>query len=188
MYEVELKFPLADPQPVVERLTAWGAVPRAAVDQCDVYFRHPQRDFAVTDEAFRIRSVGGKNCVTYKGPVVDSQTKTRREIEVGLADGPEASRQFSEILVHLGFQPVRSVKKRRSAWRLAWQNRNFEIALDDVTGLGTFIEIETLAGEAERAEARDAILAIAARLELSRPERTSYLGLLLERDTRHASD
>lgn len=188
MYEVELKFPLADPQPVVERLTAWGAVPREAVDQCDVYFRHPQRDFAATDEALRIRSVGGKNCVTYKGPVVDSQTKTRREIEVGLTDGPESGRQFSEILVHLGFQPVRSVNKRRSAWRLAWQDRDFEIALDDVTGLGTFIEIETLAGEAERADAREAILAIAARLELSHPERTSYLGLLLERDTRHASD
>jgi adenylate cyclase class 2 len=182
MFEVELKFPLADPQPVFERLAAWGASPQAAAEQCDVYFRHPVRDFAATDEALRVRSVGQQNCVTYKGPVVDSQTKTRREIEVSLADGLEACRQFTEILTCLGFQPVRRVQKRRAPWRLVWQNRDFEVALDDVTDLGTFIEIETLADEAERAAARDTILALAARLELSNPERRSYLGMLLERD------
>jgi adenylate cyclase, class 2 len=183
MYEVELKFPLPHSQPVVDRLAAWGALPQPAVEQCDVYFRHPVRDFAVTDEAFRVRLAGEKNCVTYKGPVVDSQTKTRREIEVPLADGAEANRQFTEILVSLGFQPVRSVHKRRAPWRLVWQSRDFEIALDDVVDLGTFVEIETQAIEADRTAARDAILALATRLELSQPERKSYLALLLERDT-----
>lgn len=182
MYEVELKFRLADSQPVIKRIAAWGALPRGPVDQCDVYFRHPQRDFAATDEALRVRSVGTDHCVTYKGPVVDSRTKMRREIEVALSGGPDCGSQFSELLVCLGFQPVRSVRKRRSAWNLAWQSRNFEIALDEVDGLGGFIEIETLAGESERAEACEAILALAGQLGLSSPERTSYLALLLARD------
>ena len=51
MYEVELKFPLADLKPVLARLLECGAVPHEAVEQSDVYFRHPQRDFGQTDEA-----------------------------------------------------------------------------------------------------------------------------------------
>lgn len=182
MYEVELKFPLPDPAAARRRLVEWGAEPRPAVDQVDVYFRHPGRDFAKTDEALRIRSVGEENCVTYKGPVVDSRTKTRREIEVPIAGGADAAGRFAEILTALGFQPVRGVRKKRSAWSFERSGREFEIALDEVADLGTFLEIETLADEAERTEAGDAIVQLAAELGLSGPERRSYLCLLLERD------
>ncbi|HTI51012.1 MAG TPA: class IV adenylate cyclase [Planctomycetaceae bacterium] len=182
MYEVELKFPLADPQPVLDRLVAWGAESGGTVEQCDVYFRHPQRDFGQTDEALRVRSAGEFNCVTYKGPVVDSHTKTRREIEVLIADGADAASHFSEILGLLGFQPVRSVRKKRSLWHLVWQNRQFEIAVDDVVDLGPFLEIETQSDEAGRAAASRTVLTLAAGLGLSEPEPTSYLGLLLARD------
>lgn len=182
MYEVELKFRLIDPRPVIDQLVKWGAAQRAPVEQRDVYFRHPQRDFAQTDEALRVRSVGEEHLVTYKGPVIDSRTKTRREIEVALANGTETDRTFSEILQCLGFEPVRCVKKLRTVWALTQGSREFEIALDDVTDLGTFLEIETLAGESERAEARDAILALAGALKQSSPEPKSYLALLLNRD------
>jgi len=61
MYEVELKFPLADPQPVVARLLEWGAQRSDAIEQTDLYFRHPSRDFEQTDEALRLRSSGSAN-------------------------------------------------------------------------------------------------------------------------------
>jgi adenylate cyclase class 2 len=182
MYEVELKFPLADPGPALSRLVEWGAESGGTIEQCDVYFRHPQRDFGQTDEALRVRSAGEFNCVTYKGPVLDSLTKTRREIEVPLAEGAEAATRFSEILVQLGFLPVRSVQKKRSLWHLVWQDRQFEIAVDDVADLGPFLEIETQSDDAGRVAAGQAILALAAALNLPQPERTSYLGMLLARD------
>jgi adenylate cyclase class 2 len=186
MYEVELKFPLADPRDVLSRLTEWGASSGDAVEQYDLYFRHPARDFVQTDEALRLRTVGSANCVTYKGPVVDDRTKTRREIEVPLAEGSASAERFVEILVALGFESVRSVRKRRTVRRLNWRNREFEIALDEVADLGTFLEIETLADDASRSAARDAILAVAKRLGMSNPERTSYLGLLLAKDRQNS--
>ena len=180
MYEVELKFPLADPELVVQRLAELGAGKSPAVEQIDLYFNHPARDFAATDEALRIRSVGQLHLVTYKGPVVDAQTKTRREIEMPIGEG-EARDKFTEILTSLGFRPVCEVRKTRQPYHIVWQNREFEVALDEVAGLGPFVEVETLASEADRPAAVAAIQAFAAELGLSAPQRKSYLCLLLEK-------
>ena len=178
-YEVELKFPLPDSRDVLARLAGLGAVVAAPVGQVDRYFNHPARDFGVTDEAFRIRSVGDANCVTYKGPIIDPTTKTRREIEVSFADGPDAASQMADIWQSLGFRFVREVRKTRTPLTLNWQQRVYELALDDVPPLGTFLEIELLADEAGRDAARDAILALAHELGLTNSERRSYLELLL---------
>ena len=127
MYEVELKFPLIDGDSFVRRLAERGAKPGPSADQCDLYFNHPSRDFERTDEAFRIRTVNDRHLVTYKGPVVDSQIKTRREIEVPLA-GADAFEKFAEMLRLLGVRPVREVRKHRQTYHLKWQEREFEIA------------------------------------------------------------
>jgi len=181
MYEVELKFPLLDAEPVIHRLALLGAEQRAPLEQTDLYFNHPARDFEQTDEALRIRSLGNRHLVTYKGPVVDSQTKTRREIEVPL-EGGDAAKQFAAILRLLGFRPVREICKRRVPYQCTWQTRRFEIALDEVVGLGRFVEIETQADEAGRSAAVEAILAFASQFQLGIPEKRSYLCLLLELD------
>ena len=178
-YEVELKFPLADPTDVLARLASLGVVAASPIEQVDRYFNHPARDFGVTDEAFRIRSVGDVNCVTYKGPIIDSATKTRREIEVSFANGPDAASQISEIWQSLGFRFMREVRKTRTPLTLDWRQRVYELAFDDVSPLGTFLEIELLADEAGRDAARDAILALARELNLTNSERRSYLELLL---------
>ena len=178
-YEVELKFPLASPSEMLSRLVSLGAVAASPVEQIDRYFNHPARDFGDTDEAFRIRSVGEANCVTYKGPRVDSATKTRREIEVSFANGPESASQMAGVWQSLGFRFVREVRKTRTPLTLDWQQRVYDLALDDVPPLGTFLEIELLANEAGRDAARDAILALARELSLSNSERRSYLELLL---------
>ena len=79
----------------------------AELVQRDRYFNHPSRDFAQTDEALRIRTQGRETRITYKGPIVDSQTKTRREIEipVGAHDGDDE--KLAQVLVLLGFREVR---------------------------------------------------------------------------------
>jgi adenylate cyclase class 2 len=181
MYEVELKFPLPDPVSFRRRLAECGARTGPVIEQSDLYFDHPVRDFAQTDEAFRVRLSDGRAFVTYKGPLVDSQTKTRREIEVPFA-GDDAGAQFAEILKLLGFRPVREVKKRRQPHELSWQGREFEVAIDEVVDLGIFAEFETLADEAARPAATEAILALASQFQLPPPERKSYLSLLLAKN------
>ena len=66
--EVEQKYRIENPAALRARLVALGAEFAPAVRQVDAYFNHPARDFAQTDEAFRIRSIGGENYLTYKGP------------------------------------------------------------------------------------------------------------------------
>jgi adenylate cyclase class 2 len=183
-YEVELKFPIADASDVTLQLIARGATPGRVVHQYDVYFRHPSRDFQQTHEAFRIRRYEDDVFITYKGPVLDKATKTRREIEIAVGRRPEDFDRMRELLVMLGFEPVRPVEKTRALFHLAWEGRELELAVDSIDDLGTYLEIEALAEENDRDAARDGILRLAERLGLQNPERRSYLALMLEWDAR----
>ncbi len=158
----------------------WGLAWSRPSNSWIAYFAHPGRDFARTDEALRIRQVGPQCYVTYKGPKVDPTTKTRREIELPLSGTAEAAAQWTALLEALGFKPVREVRKQRLPAHLAWQGADVEIALDDVEGVGTFVEFELTASEEEIEQAKTRILSLAAALDLSRVERRSYLELLLE--------
>src|SRR5437660_4302743 len=111
MVEVEQKFRGVDFAALEERLRALCAVESERRMEADHYFNAPDRDFAKTDEALRIRRVGARNFITYKGPKRDLQTKTRTEIELPLADGPEAAEDFARLLVNLGYRPVAVVRK-----------------------------------------------------------------------------
>jgi adenylate cyclase, class 2 len=181
-YEVELKFPLRDGPAMHERLKSLGATPGESLSQRDRYFNHPSRDFRQTNEALRIRSVGGQSCVTYKGPVLDREVKLRREIELPIGTTPAEGESFAEMLALLGFREVRSVAKTRRPFHLVWNDVPMELALDEIAGLGSFVEIETLADDANRDVRRAAVLDLAQHLGLGEPERRSYLKMLLEQD------
>ena len=183
-YEVEVKFRLASVDEVIERLGAIGVFLAEPIEQRDAYFNHPTHDFAQTDEAFRIRSVGDENRLTYKGPKVDEQTKTRQEIEVPIEAGETARLQMSAMLTSLGFRAVRTVIKHRRSGHLEREGRSFEVALDELPTVGHFLELETLADESDWQLKRDELLALADQLQLSAAdiERRAYLELLLESD------
>lgn len=183
MFEVEQKYPVTEVARLLPMLDELGAELEGEYQQADHYFNHPQRDFATTDEALRIRSVGKANFVTYKGPKIDTETKTRRELELPLAAGHAAASDFAELLSVLGFRPVAWVRKSRRQFQLDWERRRFEIALDDVAGVGQFVELETQAAASEVPAARDSLQRLAGRLGLSRVERRSYLELLLASET-----
>jgi adenylate cyclase class 2 len=178
-YEVEQKFPIADAAAIRRRLQELGAEFDPAIDQADTYFAHPARDFAQTDEALRLRQVGPENFMTYKGPKLDPLTKTRREIEIGLAPGAAAAEQFAEILLALGFRRVLTVRKRRDPGHLTWERQRVLIALDHIDRLGDFLELEIAADESALSSAKEALSNLASRLELAASERRSYLELLL---------
>jgi adenylate cyclase class 2 len=181
MFEVEQKFPLADLAALAARLAALGATISPPQTEVDLYFAHPARDFAKTDEALRIRRKGQSHYLTYKGPKIDATTKTRREIELPLGSGETTAAAWTGLLQTLGFTLVAEVRKSRRKAGIAWQGRRIEASLDEVEGLGTFAELELVVAEEELEPAKDCIASLAATLGLSGGERRSYLELLLQR-------
>lgn len=181
MLEVELKFHLPDEDALRSALSPFAIDWHPAEEQVDLYFNHPARDFAQTDEAVRLRQMGDKNVITYKGPKLDATTKTRREIELPIASGKEGLVQFGQLLEVLSFRRVAEVRKVRTKGKLTWQGWSVEVALDQVTGVGSFVELEIQAEENDLPAARTAILELAARLNLTQQERRGYLEMLLSR-------
>jgi adenylate cyclase class 2 len=169
MLEVEQKF-RADLGRVREELLRLGASPVEAKEEVDIYFQHPCRDFAKTDEALRVRRSGGDVEVTYKGPRMRSSAKARLELTVS-ADG-----DVEAVLEALGFRKVAVIKKRREYYSYG----SLTISLDDVEGLGQFVEIEAVASsEASLKEAEAEVSALAERLGLAERVDATYLELYL---------
>lgn len=179
-FEVEQKHRVEDAASLQARLAELGAIWHDPLAQADEYFAHPQRDFAQTDEALRIRTVGDRSFVTYKGPKLDATTKTRRELELPLS---ATHAEFAALLAVLGFRSVMTVHKTRRPFELTHAGQSVHGAWDEIDGLGTFVELELSADEASLATAKDCIASLAAVLPLGPTERRSYLELLLARAT-----
>jgi adenylate cyclase class 2 len=202
-YEVELKYRLDDHDQVQRRLLERGASIGETIVQEDVYLNHPVRDFAQTNEAFRLRRAiadpisGTSGCasdrdrgrresaqenrITYKGPRLSGPAKTRKEIEIPLTGGAEVFAQVSRLFEQLGFQTIGTVRKLRIPFSLGVRGRHFEIALDQVDGLGSFVEIETQADtEIELPAAQASVIALADEFGLTEPEPRSYLRMVFQ--------
>ena len=176
MIEVEVKAKIENFIDMKKKLENLGAIKSKKEFQEDIYFNSPIVDFANTDEALRIRTTkenDDKNIfITYKGPKIDSKSKTREEIEIAIED----SEKCSKIFQHLGFTKVRSVKKNRQYYNY----KNFEISLDDVEGLDPYMEIEiALDDGSDYIQAQEKIFKLFSELGIEDGfERTSYLELL----------
>ena len=182
MYEVEQKHRVTDEAALTAWLRERGVQFEKSIEQSDQYFAHPCRDFATTDEAFRIRVVGNQSFVTYKGPKIDTTTKTRREIELPLDPADHDGSQFSSLLTALGFTPVAVVRKCRRTFRITSDKYEVDGAFDDVDGLGCFVELELQANDDNLEAAKRTISKLASELNLGSSERRSYLEMLLEKN------
>ncbi|WP_422930392.1 class IV adenylate cyclase [Singulisphaera sp. PoT] len=180
-FEVEVKYQAPDHSELERQLLALGAEPSPEIEQADIYLRHPARDFAQTNEALRIRRVGDRNHITYKGPRRSGPTKTREEIELPFQAGAKSFEQLLRLFENLGFQRVATVRKRRRTFRLRDQGHEFEIALDLAEGLGSFAEVEIYVdSEDGLAAAQQAVVGLSAKLGLTEVEHRSYLRMVLE--------
>lgn len=178
-FEVEKKFWIKDEEEVAAKMTELGIELEAPIEQIDKYFSHPQRNFEKTDEALRLRSIGSRNFITYKGARIDDTTKTRRELELPLHEGDQHCDDFVELLTLLGFEPVMTVRKFRRKGDYKWQGFAVEICVDEIDQLGQFIELEITSDLKNLEQTKAALLSLADRLELDRPEKRSYLELLM---------
>lgn len=170
MIEVEVKT-RCGPE-VLDKILAMGAVLKGTEHHHDIYFNSPTRDFRRTDEALRIRVKEEGARLTYKGPKLDMRTKSRLELTVKL----ENPTVMEKILTELGFQPSGEVRKQRTKYTLG----EITFALDDVEGLGSFLEIEASA-EDDWADEQEKVLEILQLLGQEGSIRKSYLELLEEK-------
>ncbi|RLE59764.1 MAG: class IV adenylate cyclase [Thermoprotei archaeon] len=169
--EVEVKFRCSNHSAVREKLKSMGARLIAVVEQEDVYFQHPCKNFAETDETLRLRKYGKNIVLTYKGPKEGGWAKTRREVEVKIDDYEKAY----ELITSLGFTPVAKIRKKREFYELM----GVEVSLDTVEELGNFVEIEDKGG------GLDTIRKLVDELGLKEgPIYKSYLELYLEKVSR----
>jgi len=170
MIEVEVKARARED--TKERIAALGATSIGVENHLDLYFNSPLRDFKKSDEALRIRIKEDGARLTYKGPKLDQQTKSRRELTIRIDDPT----QMRDILSLLGFVLSAEVRKRRTKYSY----QGMVIALDEVEGLGTFLEVEAQA-EANWENEKDRVLSVLKRLELEHTIRRSYIELLEEK-------
>jgi adenylate cyclase class 2 len=84
--------------------------------------------------------------------------------------------QMEQILLALGFMLSAQVRKRRTKYSYD----GVILALDDVEGLGRFVEVEA-EGEGDYEGQRQKVLSILSRLGLNESIRSSYLQLLEEK-------
>jgi adenylate cyclase class 2 len=169
MIEVEVKAQC--PSHMEEKIFEMGGKLLGVESHLDLYFNAPHRNFAQTDEALRIRVKEKGVRLTYKGPKLDQDTKSRKEVTVEVDD----SRALEEILEDLGFSKVAVVKKRRTKYSLD----EAVLCLDEVEGLGTFLEVELCGGLDWEVQKRKA-LELMAQLGLKETIRESYLELLIK--------
>ena len=176
-FEVEVKIKVENLAKVEEDLKKLGADEVEYGVQEDLYFNAPHKNFVATDEALRIRRSNGKCFLTYKGCRLNSQAKTREELEVKVED----FNVIRLILEKLDFKPVYLVKKIRKSFKL----ENLKINLDNVENLGSFVEIEGFAkDEDERKKVVENVRRVLLKLNLhdKKLEDKTYLELLLEKD------
>jgi adenylate cyclase class 2 len=189
MYEVEQKFPIADVDAFKRAVASIGGTLQRTERHADTYYNHPSRDFAESREALRIRRVDGKPLITYKGPKMAGPIKARQEMEWRLDPGDANGNQTESLLNLLSFRKVATVEKTRQTFLLPAEDSGDEasqplVVLDQVSGLGMFVEIElVVANQTNVEDARAQIGQLAATLGLTTDEQRSYLTMLLEKES-----
>jgi len=136
--EIEAKLKVQSHEQIRERLNELGALFIDEQYQSDFYFDKPDGTLTKTDRCLRIRhSQSGRTkkiILTYKGRKQKDDFKKRTQFETKLGDSEPIEKIFNEI----GYSKKLLVEKKRQSWLL----NKCEVALDQVPGLGKFVEIE----------------------------------------------
>jgi len=138
--ENEMKFRVDDTSKLEDKILGSGFVFEKEINQEDLYFSPPHKKFAGTKKYYlRLRKQDGDKCsFAYHEVINDLQTK---ELEAEI----NGCNNFFEILKKIDFVLDCIVKKERKVFK----NNLFEIVVDNVTDLGSFIELEYI-GEREK--------------------------------------
>lgn len=179
-YEIEIKLPIADRDSVHAKLIRLGFQEKARIRECDMYYNSDYHDVKKLGEALRIRKSTNlltgitKAQINFKGKKIDKVSMSRQEYETVVED----AESMEQILKSLDFLPVAGVSKTR----IYLKKEEMTACLDQVDGLGDFLELEVIAfEEASRETHLKNMEKLLTSLGLSIKDtvRTSYLGMLM---------
>ena len=163
---VELKARDADPEATLRRALELGASDEGVLRQRDTYFGRARGRLKLREQ-----EPGDAQLIAYQRPD-DAQARTSAYRIAEVAD-PEALREALDAA--LGTRVV--VDKRRHL--LLYEN--VRIHLDDVDGLGAFVELEGVASpQSDLTREHELVERLRAQLGLGEPVPVSYSDLLLD--------
>ncbi len=149
--------------------------------QIDRYFNAPHRDFlkpAHPVEYLRLRESNGSGSINYKYWYKDDEEAFTHcdEYESEISN----TSALKKILTKLDFKEYLTVDKIRKSYNI---NGGFEVDLDQVKGLGYFVEIETLRdfGSVEKARAEIMALAKTLNINTTKVEKFGYVFALMQK-------
>lgn len=179
MIEVEIKIPIEDRQCLEKRLEECGFQKGMLVKESDTYFNSDHYDLRKMDCALRIRNYDNltdqtsRSEITYKGPKLDAVSMTRQEYETEIQDETIGI----NIINALGFYMLPPVNKLRQYYH----KDLFTACIDQVEGLGDFLELEILVADiCKKDAALEQLLMLIEEIGLKKTDmiRTSYLSML----------
>ena len=183
MIEVEVKLLVEDLNEIKRKLVKIGFEESSFIEERDTYFDNQQGDIRANDEALRVRETKDHRTgkiraqINFKGKRLDAGTMTREELETGVENG-EISRK---ILQAIGYIPVAPEVIKE---RIMLRRESVTACLDNVRGLGEFLELEILADSKKQ---KDAALGQIENIlnnlgyQISDTVRTAYLSMLQKR-------
>lgn len=140
MREIEVKAHLKEEKNVVQRLGAVGAVFSETEKQVDKVYVKTQGDLSVylsNDHFVRIREKSdGRKIFTVKVPKASREHLAKLEHETEIEDSSE----MEQCLFLMGYKLASTVVKERRTSKV----NDYEICIDEVEGLGSFIEVEKM--------------------------------------------
>ncbi len=135
MVEIEVKLPVSDPKSFREALLRAGArLEKERYTEDNILYDFRSRELRLKSRALRLREVGRKAFLTFKGtPQPSRRFKVREEFETEVRN----AKQMRQILRSLGLIPTFRYRKFRTVFR----NGPVKVCLDE-TAVGNFAELE----------------------------------------------
>jgi adenylate cyclase class 2 len=134
--ETEVKLRVADGQRALERIRSAGFyVSRPREFEANTLYDTADKALLRNGMLLRLRQVGDRELLTWKGPGIPGPHKSRPELETSVG----SSQTMAQILNHLGYKSTFRYEK----YRTEFQSGQAEgVVVLDETPIGTYLELE----------------------------------------------
>ena len=167
MKEIEVKAKLKNKDQVIKKLTELGCVFEDTITQDDVVYAKNTGSleiFRANDVFLRIRvKNGSKNIFTLKKRMKNDLDAL--EYETGI----DSKEEMEQALFLMGYQKIVQVIKTR----MITHYNGCEICIDEVEGLGSFIEMEKLSEDGDSEKIQDELFAFFMTLGIAEEDRAT---------------
>lgn len=162
--EIEVKAKLVDEEAIKQKLVDLGCVFSEPIDQDDAWFVNfttSYTTFMPKTNFIRIRKSKGKVLFTLKHPQANELDCIEKETDVS------NEKELRGILEMLGYHEVVGFHKRS----MKAEYRDYGIYLDEITDLGSFIEVEKITEESDGEKVQEELFIFLESLGIKREDR-----------------